>query len=333
MLQKRLSALFVVFITTMLLLPSASFAEFPEFTEELAPTAPDYTQNSGWLSLPENPEQFGVDVFWVYPTVLFNDTDWLMDTTNEELVNAAHGTLVEQASVFSPNANLYAPLYRQMNMAALSLAPEVEAKIASYGYNDVLKAFTYYLEHQNNGRPFILAGHSQGSKVLLNIALEHWGKGKMKEGQMIAAYIIGWSVTKDDVRHNPYVKVCESATDTGCFIAYNCMAAGRQSVSPTLRPNSLTANPLTWKVDTRKAPATLNKGARFFLKDKTITIPEFTSAHVVDGGLIVVPKDVSLVTVENGILPEGIYHGFDYSLFFENLKANALDRIKAHAEK
>jgi hypothetical protein len=45
--------------------------------------------------------------------------------------------------------------------------------------------------------------------------------------------------------------------------------------------------------------------------------------------LIVKPQNVDLVTVKGGHFPAGVYHAFDYSLFYENLKANLADRINA----
>ena len=34
---------------------------------------------------------------------------------------------------------------------------------------DGTAAFDYYIKHYNNGRPFILLGHSQGSTVMTNL--------------------------------------------------------------------------------------------------------------------------------------------------------------------
>jgi len=40
---------------------------------------------------------------------------------------------------------------------------------------------------------------------------------------------------------------------------------------------------------------------------------------------------VDLVTVVGGHFPKGVYHAFDYSLFYENLKVNIAERIEAFA--
>ncbi len=133
-------------------------------------------------------------------------------------------------------------------------------------------------EHLNQGRPFIIAGHSQGSNVFLDNAVEKWGTLGV-EKQLVAAYLIGWSITTDDLKKNPALAMCESATQVNCFISYNTVAAGRQKVAPTIREGAIVTNPLTWRTTGEPAPATLNIGARFFNPDGTSQVlPDFTPA-------------------------------------------------------
>lgn len=301
----------------------------PPFDPDTLPQTPDYAKDASWLALPANPNQYAVDVFWVYPTILHDESNWLMDISSPELKAAAQNSIVRQASVFTGQANLYAPLYRQMNMAALALSEDEISTIGGYGKQDVERAFHYYLEHYNNGRPFILAAHSQGSDTLTSLVVRKWGSLGV-EKQLVAAYLIGWSITQDDLKQNNSLKMCGSAQETNCFISYNTVASGRQSVAPTISKGAVVVNPLSWKIDTAKAPANLNLGARFFNKDgSSQTLPYFTSAQAQDYGLIVIPIDSSLVDSDSATFPKGVYHPFDYSLFHENLKANVAQRIQA----
>ncbi len=101
-------------------------------------------------------------------------------------------------------------------------------------------------------------------------------------------------------------------------------------MAPTLKAGALAVNPLSWTTDGVFVSAEKNLGAVFFdSAGKPRTYPHFTSARIVDGGLVVQPEDVALVTVKGGHFPEGVYHAFDYSLFFMNLKANIAERIEA----
>jgi len=306
---------------------SSSFA-LPPIDIISVPTAPDYKQEEAWLAKPDVPTA-AVDVFFVYPTVLSNDTDWVMDTKDPNMRTAAQRTINDQASVFNQKANIYAPMYRQMNIASLGLSDADEAPLKKISYNDVWRALNYYLEHENHGRPFFLAGHSQGSMLLTNIMVQHWGSTGA-ENRLVAAYLIGWSLTPSDLRENPAIKMCEHSTQTGCVISYNTMAKGKQSLAPTLKAGALTVNPLSWTMDDVLVGAEKNIGSVFFNEnDEPTTYLHFTSAQIVNSGLIVQPEDINLVTVKGAHFPEGVYHAFDYSLFFENLKVNISDRIAA----
>ena len=175
----------------------AQETKLPPFTEADVPPAPDYTKESSWLDKPDDPDKFGVDVIWIYPTVLFDNSAWLMDITRKDLIAGAAESVATEARIFSGQANLYAPLYRQMNLAGFNLPEAERDAIVAYGEDDVRKALQYYLEHYNKGRPFILAAHSQGSYVLTQLLVDYWGKIGI-ENQLIAGYVVGWSITDDE---------------------------------------------------------------------------------------------------------------------------------------
>jgi len=323
---------FVRFLTCALLFAglvhAATAAELPPFDPAAVPPAPDYAIAASWLQRPAHPDQYAVDVFWVYPTVLHDDTHWLMAGTDTKALTAARGTLASEAAVFSLQANCYAPIYRQMNLAALALSPAKRARLLRYGRDDVLRALRYYLAHDNHGRPFLLAGHSQGSNVLIDILVDVWGS-LGAEKRLVAGYLIGWSITTDDLARNPALKICRTPGETGCLISYNTVAPGRQSAAPTMRPGSIAVNPLSWRTDEAMVPASANLGAVLFNpKDGTgRLLPHFTGARVRDGAVEVIVTDPA-ITQAAGHFPKGVYHPFDYAFFFENLKANAAERIQ-----
>lgn len=319
------SLLLMIFFSMVIL---SNCLAMPPLDMNSTPAAPDYGLSEGWLAKPAELTA-PVDVFFVYPTVLFNDKDWILDTTRQDMRTAAQKTIDTQAIVFEGKANLYAPMYRQMNMAGLGLSDADAAPLQKIAHDDVWRALSYYLKYENNGRPFFLAGHSQGSMILADIMLNHWGSTGA-ENRLIAALLIGWSLTPADLATHPAVKMCDSSDQTGCVISYNTMAEGKQSVAPTLKKDALTVNPLSWTMDGAFVSADKNYGSVFFGdNDKPTTYSHFTSAQIVNSGLIVQPQNVDLVTVEGGHFPTGIYHAFDYSLFFENLKANIAERIEA----
>ena len=308
------------------------------------PDAPDYADPDCWLSLPAyfSTEEQPVDVFWVYPTILSDDSTYLMDISDAVLREKAHWTLVEQASIFDGQANIYAPFYRQNNVKINPLMLTDARPLFNLGQSDLISAFDYFLNHFNRGeRPIILAAHSQGSVRVVELSKA----GELLTGdaesvqRLVAAYVIGYSVTPSDLDCNPLLRISEHATDTGCFIAYNTISDedGKEQEAPTVIPGTFVVNPLTWKTDTTFAPASLNIEAAFFKHGHPETpdrYPNFAAAQVVNNALVVTdisrPEELPATSVT---FPKGVYHMYDFAIFYENLRKNVGDRIRSYLKK
>ena len=139
-----------------------------------------YSDNSHWLARPQNPDK-NVDVFYVYPTVYskVNESDPLIcELDNEMMTLGASVPFSRQATIFDSLANIYAPYYRQADAGGtLSLSSaQKDSLMGDIPYSNIKDAFEYYIENLNNGRPFILAGHSQGSTVAYVFAFRLHGR-------------------------------------------------------------------------------------------------------------------------------------------------------------
>ena len=99
---------------------------------------------------------------------------------------------------------------------------------------DAFAAFDYYIKNYNNGRPFILASHSQGSNVMIFLLAEYMKEHPEVYKKMIAAYVIGYSVTDDYLAKNPHLKFAEGADDTGVIISYNTEAPSIPGKNPVV---------------------------------------------------------------------------------------------------
>ena len=72
--------------------------------------------------------------------------------------------LANQASQFNGCCNVYAPRYREASIFAyLKGDAKLREQVLGFAYKDVARAFDYFIENYNGGRPFILASHSQGT--------------------------------------------------------------------------------------------------------------------------------------------------------------------------
>ena len=245
------------------------------------PQAPDYQEASSWVFQAPTPDK-PVDVFYVYPTIYGGDSPANMDISNADLRGIAEHLIDIQASVYSNSANIFAPYYRQMSITMLKPGEDIyQNQYFQVGYSDVSRAFDYFLENLNQGRPFILAGHSQGTQVLINLMREYFNDSDL-QSKLVAAYLIGYSITPDDFATYPWMKPATQATDTGVIISYNTQAPGTTG-SPVLLPGAFCINPLNWTTNETPADKSLNLGAVFF-NDTTNVIDRevlhYTGAYV-----------------------------------------------------
>lgn len=162
-----------------------------------------------------------VDCFYVYPTIssdLTPNSD-LEAGDNERRVAAA------QFARFGEACRTYAPVYRQVTLAALRAMMIGQDMGADYAlaYGDVAAAFAHYMAEDNNGRPFVLIGHSQGTGMLVEL-VKNEIDGTDLQDRMLSAMLIGLNVEVpvDDVVGGSFhsVPLCESADQTGCAISY-----------------------------------------------------------------------------------------------------------------
>jgi hypothetical protein len=137
-----------------------------------------------------------------------------------------------QFARFASVCRTYAPMYRQVTLAALRSGLGAGSMAESVGYADVLDAWNHYLEHDNQGRGVILVGHSQGAYVLTRLVAEEID-GKPVQARLVSALLIGAAVPvargRDAGGAFDEIPLCRSASQTGCLIAYSSF---RSNVPP-----------------------------------------------------------------------------------------------------
>ena len=305
----------------------------------------DYSKGYCWVTKPQTIDK-AVDVFFVYPTIYGGTDPQNMDISDPSLRDNAKGLIVAQAGVFSSYGNMFAPFYRQQSGALQSMAAgndETDAyqdPVFQVGAKDIERAFDYYIKHLNPDRPFIIAGHSQGTMALINLMRKHFNDPALQR-RLVAAYLIGYSVTKDDLKKYPWMKLAQGENDTGVIITYNTEGADA-GPSPVLLPGAGAINPLNWRTDSTPAGREANMGAKFFNNStgKLIeNIPNFAGAHLdLQKGVLIVtnmknPKSDKINLIKMGRWPKGVFHKYDYTFWFNNLKDNVKKRIAAYQGK
>ncbi len=295
------------------------------------PAAPDYSQAGSWAFLPVGISDKPVDVFYVYPTIFGGAGPEKMDIASEELRHKADVQIRINSGVFTDVANLYAPYYRQASIEVVWLDEAESRLLLEEGFEDVVRAFEYYMAHLNQGRPFILAGFSQGSMALLNLMEQKFDNPQWQK-QFVAAYLIGYSVTEEDLQKYPWLQMAQGETDTGVIISYNTQLPG-YGYSYVLKEGSRGINPVNWKTDFSVAPATAHKGAVIFdavTGERLEEIPHLSDVWREKGtGALAVKVDAKKYNASQAVFAPGVLHMYDYMFFYNNLKENVQKRVEA----
>jgi pimeloyl-ACP methyl ester carboxylesterase len=286
---------------------------------------PDYSLQQNWIRCSDRVDM-PVDVFFMHPTCYSDQADGMNASLANTTVNrAAESAVDRQASVFVDSCNLYAPRYRQASITVLDLPADEREQYLELGDDDMVAAFGYYLKHCNQGRPFALAGHSQGSNLILSFLRQH--RDRVPYDRLVAVYAIGWSITDGDLKRIG-LPLSGAPDQTGCVITWNTISVGGKS--PVLMPGARCVNPLNWSTSPTEVPAPLNHYAQIRFKDgSTKRIPNFTSARIdpATGGLVIpVPSVDAQLDHGMGI---GVYHQYDYDFFYGNLAENVKTRCNA----
>lgn len=320
--------------------PDASTEEsIPEALRDVAgvekyKTKLDYSKAENWLEKPAEATK-AVDVFYIYPTVTgFRDPVQICEITDSELVAGAKMVRQIQTSVFDESCNVFMPFYRQISMP--KPGSDYSAIIDYISGFDATDALDYFLNNLNEGRPFILAGHSQGAATLIALLENYMTKHPEALSRMVAAYPIGFAVTNDWLARTG-LKFAEGATDTGVIVSWNTEGpANKDAKNVTLAPGGLSINPINWKRDDTYASVKENLGS-LTVEGKLVS-PGIADARVdtVRGSVIVTTVDANLYAIPADAAdlfgPES-YHLHDYGFFYNNMKQNIADRIKAYLEK
>lgn len=295
----------------------------------------DYSNKTNWAALPDKIDSsdevptsigtseipFDVDVFFIYPTSFTQKDERWNAPIDDIIINEKtdKSSLKFQASIFNRVGKVYCPRYRQANLKAYFTKDKESAKKSlDLAYSDVKKAFEYYLKNYNHGRAFIIASHSQGTthgKRLIKELID----GKDIQRKMIAAYLVGIPVMKDEFSN---IKPCQSPGETGCFCSWRTFKDSYESKSNIPNDKEAVINPISWTTSHEFVDKDQHKGA--IMEDFNKLKPHVQTAQIHDGVLLTnKPK------FKGSVLYFGKnFHIGDYNLFYRDVQENARLRTK-----
>ena len=253
------------------------------FDQLESPAAPDYHNLDHWAAHPnkndksnyyptqlETPDNEPLaDVFFLHPTTFFGNQHWNAPLDHQVSREAVNELIVPgQASVFNNCCRIYMPRYRQATFHSFLFSGKNGEKAWDLAYQDIENAFLHYLEHWNDGRPFFIAGHSQGALHSMRL-LETQIEGKELFNQFVAAYPIGFRFPKDKFERSlKQIKPAHHPDQTGCVATFDTylelgspsnLLEGRKHWYPTkdgkgkwesaMFKKPFGINPVTWSID------------------------------------------------------------------------------------
>lgn len=304
------------------------------FSDKNHPKTPDYSQESFWAVLPhnyseafkkyatKNPSDLAVDVFYVYPTLNtdYDDNRWNVPIQDEEQQDKVlNKAVLFQASAFANSGRMYVPFYRQAHYRSFVEGYKKEGDKALWlAYTDVKKAFETYLEKYNNGRPIIIASHSQGT-VHTKQLLKDFFDGKPLQKQLVAAYLTGIGVKPNEFKN---IKPMSLPNETGGFVSWNTFKKGHYPKrGKDWYKGSVTTNPITWD-NQKTTELTQHKG---FLYSNGKIYEQALKIEVTDG----------LIWSTNPKFPLRFfmsfmknYHVGDINLFWQDVRENVALRTQ-----
>ena len=314
----KLRTLFFMLWGIGLMLLFTSWNDSREMLIGPLPPEPDYADSSQWFICDRGGR---ADLFYIISTetgdhLMGNDTCHLADTYNDYLRSRMAHEMHAVDSFYSGDCNYFSPYYRQVSMQSWTSIEATMARL-TVALADTRRSWDYYLKHLNQGRPFVLAGFSQGAHAMMDIMR------RMPDSiasRMVAAYAIGYKVTQEDLDSCPQIHPAQGATDTGVTICFNSVRSPECEIPVVSEGNLLCINPVNWRTDTVSATFIVYDRRR----NDTLTVRCDPESHLLLVGGFKDNRPMPVIGVP------GNYHHRELKFYYPYICQNIMDRIAAY---
>jgi hypothetical protein len=284
-----------------------------------------------------------VAVFFIHPTSYINRAHWNAPLDDAQANRTAEVFLRGQASAFNEIGEIWAPRYRQATFGAFLTSKADAQKALDFAYRDVLAAFDEFLKEIGPDRPIILAGHSQGALHLEHLLRDRVA-GQPLAKRIVAAYVVGWPISKTTDLPALGLPECMTADQTNCILSWQSFA---EPADPAMITNVFDATtgfngkPRKGTAMVCTNPITGTPGAAAASKDNLGTLIPSKDLGSATLGVPGVPAKCfgrgflsigAPVNLGGYVLPGNNYHVFDYSMFWVNVRNDAARRFKRFAD-
>lgn len=313
----RLKSAFYMLVGMALMLVSVSWSEGEKPDCASLPPVPDYSDSTQWFIRQRGGE---ADLFYIISTetgfhMRGTDTCHFADTYDAYLRGLMEHEMYAVDSFYSGRLNYYSPFYRQVSMQSWGDV-DMTLKRIPLAISDVKRSWQYYLGHLNGGRPFILAGFSQGAHAVTAIIQE---MPDSIYNRMVAAYSIGYKVTREMMDGCRHIRPAQGATDTGVTICFNSVDSPEAEIDIVSRGNMININPINWRTDT--------VSSRFIYYQRKCN--DTLTCHLDSASQLLIVDGCSDKRPMPIIGKPGNYHHKELKLYYPYIRQNMADRTDA----
>ena len=296
------------------------------------PAAPDYSLEQNWNALPFRKDKAdftpkrekaiadadkAVDVFYIYPTFYKEGTRWNADVKDKKLNKKIDRLALKyQAATFNNVGRVYSPRYRQATIESFSDTTGHGKAALAFAYEDIKRAFDYYMAHYNQGRPIIIVSHSQGTYHSRQLLKDYFDSPKLKN-KLVCAYCIGFGMFPEQYE---VLTPCDNADATNCYVTWASFKEGHVPVKSALI-GKVCVNPVSWRIDT--LPAT-GMGSVIYNINRKKRYKVTVRAH---NNYLWVNTNTPIVRKRN------VMHPVDFNLYWFDIRANAALRVKTYLSR
>lgn len=314
------------------------------------PAPPDYQKQEAWAQWPSEKNEKTADVFYVHSTTYYDKHHWNSPYRHDEAERILQSVArPNEVGPFSEIGAVYAPRYRQATLSAFFTHKYDGIASRLFAYQDVSRAFDFFLQYRDGDRPLFLVGYGQGGLHVQGLLRDYFlGQENETRAHLAGAYVIHQPTTSPYLESlSPYIAACETPGDFRCLVSFidlepqfkeemdrmraRGMIWSETSLVPVKGDQILCVNPLSWTRGEEYISRDFHIGAGSATGIKSGTVPPTVSRAIgaqCSNGILIVDKP------DQDFLRRGDWFGAKwkaqpFNLFYHDLAKNAADRLFA----
>lgn len=289
------------------------------------PAPNPWLEKEMWYASAEPYDTAKIDVLYFVSTEVLSATDSLGAVAWQSgLIPADKAAMTGEIdwvgqNMFYQDYNLFAPYYHQYTFDAIYRLPRPSFdSVYQRVVREACQAFDAYMERDNHGRKFVLAGFSQGAMLTLDV-LRHMTDEQFS--RMIVCYTIGYRLSADDLRH-PHIKAATGESDYGVVVSFNSTLSA-DAVWPFVSEGAAACiNPVNWRTDATPAAFTFGSTANTLFVD---SLREVLLVSTDSPSYYHSFYDAAPFFQQAGVHPDNLHH-WDLLFYAPRIHDNALRR-------